>query len=291
MVKLPPLPDDLPWSMSAYLLLDGVSVSNLAQRLHRWDNPLYCLYQGTRWHELSDISPCLISLSGEHDSLLAYYQENAALEWGYLLFSSADATTLCSHWRRLLTVEHPGGVEVMPRIADPAVIHPLLGLAQQANGARWFGPVERVCLPDSLQATWHQHSRPEHAAPDTLDRYRLTDEELTALEDVAFRRSVLDLSEHLHAYFPGFMASYPPQERLLHVQRVAREAYQRGFTSEHEITLYANVFGYLAGQLLSDHGDIVELLTVPTAQSPLTRVQRAAELARSRAVDPQGGRL
>ncbi|MEB0224877.1 DUF4123 domain-containing protein [Pseudomonas sp. 10S4] len=291
MVNLPPLPDDLPWAMSAYLLLDGVSASNLAQRLHRWDNPTYCLYQGTRWHELSDISPCLIPLNGEHDPLLAYFQENAALEWGYLLFSPADATTLCSHWRRLLTVEHPSGIEVMPRIADPAVIHPLLVLARQAQSARWFGPVERVCLPDSLQAIWHQHARPERAAPDTLDSYRLTDEELTALEEVAFRRLVFDLSEHLHAYFPEFMASYPAQKRLLHIQQVAREAYQRGFTSEQEITLYANVFAYLAGQPVSDHADIVELLTVPTAQSPLMRVQRAAELARSHTADPQGGRL
>lgn len=291
MFKLPPLPDDLPWTMPAYLLLDGVSVSNLAQRLHRWNNPTYCLYQGTRWHELSDISPCLISLDGKHDSLLAYYQENAALEWGYLLFSATDATTLCSHWRRLLTVEHPGGIEVMPRFADPAVIHPLLVLAQQAQSSRWFGPVEQMCLPDSLQATWHQHARPEQAAPDTLDRYRLTDEELTALGEVAFRRSVLDLSEHLYTYFPEFMASYPAQERLRYAQKVAEEAYRQGFTSEQEITLYANVFGYLAGQPVSDHADIVELLTVPTAQSPLTRVQRAAELARSRTAEPQAGRL
>lgn len=290
MFKLPPLPDDLPWAMSAYLLLDGVSASNLPQRLHRWDNPTYCLYQGTRWHELSDISPCLIALAGEHDSLLTYYQENAALEWGYLLFSSADATTLCAHWRRLLTVEHPCGIELMPRIADPAVMHPLLVLARQAQSARWFGPVEQLWLPDSLQSIWHPHARPEHAAPDTFDSYRLTDEELTALEDVEFRRSVFGLSEHLHTYFPEFMASCPAQERLLHIQQVAREAYQRGFTSEQEITLYANVLGYLAGQPLAGHADIAQLLTAPSTQSPLTRLERAAELAQNRAPGPRGSR-
>jgi len=291
MFELPPLSDDLPWATPGYLLLDGVSASNLAQRLLHWDNPAYCLYQGSRWQELSDISPYLISLKGAHDPLLAYYQENAALEWGYLLFSTVDALMLCQHWRRLLTVEHPSGIEFMLRIADPAVIHQLLGLAQQAQTARWFGPVEHVCLPDSLQATWHQHTRPDHAAPDTLDTYRLTDQELTALGEVEFRRSVFDLSDHLHTYFPEFMASHPGQGRLRYAQQVAQEAYQQGFTSEQEITLYANVFGYLAGQPLADHPDIVELLTVSTAQSPLTRLQRAAELAQSRAVTPQGGRL
>lgn len=290
MFRLPPLPDDLPWAMPAYLLVDGVSASSLPQPLHDWSNPTYCLYQGTRWHELSDISPCLLALTGERDSLLTYYQQTAAFEWGYLLFSHADAPTLCAHWRRLLTVEHPSGIQVMPRIADPAVIHPLLGLAQQAQSARWFGPVDQVCLPDSFQAVWHQHTRPEHARPHAGEIYRLTDEELTALEEVTFRRAVFALSDHLHTYFPEFKASASAQQRLRHIERLAQEAYQYGFTSEQEITLYANVFGYLGEQPLAAHADIVELLTVPTTQSPLNRVQRAAELACSRAADSQGGR-
>ncbi|VVP60674.1 hypothetical protein PS903_06106 [Pseudomonas fluorescens] len=291
MLELPPLPDDLPWSLPAYLLLDGVSAPNLAHRLHRWDNPVYCLYHGTRWHELADISPCLITLKGAGDSLLAYFQEHAALEWGYLLFSDADALTLCKHWRRLLSVKHPSAIEVMPRIADPAVMHHLFDLAQQANSARWFGPIQHLCLPDGLQAAWLQHTRPEHPASEPAEAYLLTEQELTALGDVEFRCSVFGLSDHLHTYFPEMMASYPAQEHLRYAQQVAQDAYQQGFTSEQEITLYANVLGYLAGQPLTDHPDIVELLTVSTAQSPLKRLQRAAELAQSRAADPQGSRL
>lgn len=291
MFDFAPLPENLPWTLPAYLFLDGVSASNLAQRLLRWDNPAYCLYQGSRWQALSDISPYLVSLTGAHDPLLAYYQENAALEWGYLLFSAVDALMLCQHWRRLLAVEHPSGIEVMPRIADPAVIHPLLGLAQQAQTARWLGPIEHVCLPDSLQATWHQHARPAHAPPDTPTPYRLTDQELTVLGDVEFRRAVLGLSDHWHTYFPAFMAAYPAQERLRYAHQVAQQAYEQGFTSELEISLYANVLGYLAGQPLAAHADIVELLTVSTAQSPVRRLQRAAELAQSRAAGAQGSRL
>ncbi|MCK8686864.1 DUF4123 domain-containing protein, partial [Pseudomonas umsongensis] len=186
MLELPPLPDDLPWSLSAYLLLDGVSAANLAHRLHRWDNPVYCLYQGTRWHELADISPCLVTLKGAGDSLLAYFQEHAALEWGYLLFSEADALTLCKHWRRLLSVEQAEGVEVMPRIADPAVMHQLFHLAAQDNSARWFGPVAHVCLPDGVAGIWRQHTRLDHARAES-QAYRLTDQELTALGEVEFR--------------------------------------------------------------------------------------------------------
>lgn len=46
--------------------------------------------------------------------------------------------------------------------------------------------------------------------------------------------------------------------------------------------------GYLADQPLTDHPDIVELLTVSTQHSPLSRVQRAAELAHERSTQLPG---
>lgn len=290
MLELPPLPDDLPWSLSAYLLLDGVSAANLARRLHRWDNPVYCLYHGTRWHELADISPCLVTLKGAGDSLLAYFQEHAALEWGYLLFSEADALALCKHWRRLLSVEQAEGVEVMPRIADPAVMHPLFDLACQANSTRWFGPVAHVCLPDGVAGIWRQHTRLDHARAES-QAYRLTDQELTALGEVEFRTVVSALGDHLHAHFPVFMANFPGTEGRQYVQKLASEAYQQGFSSEQELVFYVNVFAYLTGQPVIEHPDIAQLLAGTAAGAPLARVERAAELAESRAADRQGGLL
>jgi len=287
MIELPPLPSDLPWKTPAYLLLDGVSVPNLAQQLFQWDNQAYSLYQSTRWQELADISPYLIALKGANDPLLAYFREHAALEWGYLLFSDADVHQLWSHLRHLLTVEHPSGVEVMPRIADPAVMRPLFALAEQARSARWFGPVTHICLPDGVAAEWHRHQRPDpaNAEPDT---YRLTDSELTALGEVEFRNFVSGLSEHLQTYFPDFMSSFAGPERRQYAQKIADDAYQQGFASEQEITLYANVFGYLAGEPVTEHPDIFLLLAESTSEAPLKRLERAAELAEQRAIDRQG---
>jgi len=51
---------------------------------------------------------------------------------------------------------------------------------------------------------------------------------------------------------------------------------------------FCHDLGYLAGQPLTDHPDIVELLTVSTQQSPLSRVQRAAELAHERSTQLPG---
>ncbi|MDD2050280.1 DUF4123 domain-containing protein, partial [Pseudomonas putida] len=276
MRELPPLPEDLPWTTPAYLLLDGVSVPDLLQRLQRWNNPVYCLYLTTRWHELADLSPCLIALSGHDDPLLAYFQEHAALEWGYLLFSNADVHKLCEHWRHLLSVEQAKGLEVMPRIADPAVMHQLFSLAEQAGSARWFGPVTHVCLPDGVDACWRQHAQAHQASAEPRT-YRLTDPELTALGDVEFRNAVSGLCEHLHRYFPGFLATVAPSSPRQYVQKIAEQAYQHGFASDQELSLYANVFGYLRGQPLTDYPDIHRLLSESTPDAPLTRVRRAAE--------------
>ena len=46
--------------------------------------------------------------------------------------------------------------------------------------------------------------------------------------------------------------------------------------------------GYLADQPLTDHPDIVELLTVSTQHSPLSRVSHAAELAHERSTQLPG---
>ncbi|WP_165957298.1 DUF4123 domain-containing protein [Pseudomonas sp. H9] len=290
MHELPPLPEDLPWVTPAYLLLDGVSLPDLLQRIHPWGNPIYSLYLQTRWHELSAISPCLVALNGRDDPLLAYFQEHAAREWGYLLFSNADAYDLCRHWRHVLSVQQADGVEVMPRIADPAVMHPLFNLAVQDCSARWFGPVTHVCLPDSVHACWWQHARADQAG-DEPATYRLTDQELTALGAVEFRNAVSDMTEHLHKHFPRFMASLAPATRRQYVQTLMEQAYQQGFSSAQELTLYANVLGYLDGQPLTEHPDISLLLIKPTQDAPLNRVKRAAEIAELRATDRQGGPL
>lgn len=287
MIELPPLPSDLPWKTPAYLLLDGVSVPNLAQQLFQWDNQAYSLYQSTRWQELADISPYLIALKGANDPLLAYFTEHASEEWGYLLFSDVDAHALWEHWRHLLSVEHPSGVEVMPRIADSAVMHQLFGLAEKNSSARWFGPVSHVCLPDGVAINWQQHTRPQPAIAEP-ETYRLTDQELTALGEVEFRNFVSGLTEHLHTYFADFMATFAPEDRRPYAQALADDAYQKGFASEQEITLYANVYGYLAGEPLTDHPNIVQLLTQSSLEAPLKRVERAAKLAERRAADRQG---
>ena len=126
------LPSDLPWDAPAYLLLDGVSVETLPKRLYEWaESPDFdVLYLETPWAELSDVSPCLISLSGPHDTALAAFVQNSHEEWGYLLFSQASREALLKHLRWLVCVSHPLGEKMLLRLADPAVMHALLKQAK-----------------------------------------------------------------------------------------------------------------------------------------------------------------
>jgi hypothetical protein len=84
------------------------------------------------------------------------------------------------------------------------------------------------------------------------------------------------------------MANFEVPECRQYAQKVASEAYQKGFSSEQEMTLYANVLGYLAGQPLIEHPEIAQLLAGTAAGAPLARVERAAELAEKLAADRQG---
>ncbi len=288
MINLPSLPQGLPWHLGAYLLLDGVRLPRLIKQMHLWPNRKECLYAGTRWCEMLDLSPYLVTLTGANDPVLGHFLKDAWLEPGYLLFSKADSQTLSAWLSSQLVVQHPSGDEVMMRVADPAVLHQLLSSSGQSSNARWLGPTQHMCLPDSFVAQWHEHRRPAEAPAVEPSTLRLTDQELTALGEVEFRRFVLGLVEHINTYFPLVMARFSTLEQRQHAQQLAEIAYGKGFYSAQEVTLYANVVCYLAGQKVESHPDIAQLLNQTSSQTPLERVQRAAALAETRSFTAQG---
>lgn len=279
------LPSDLPWSMGAYLLLDGVSVEALPQKLYGWseDPDFEVLYLETRWAELGDISPCLIHLSGPHDPTCTQFLNHAEEEWGYLIFSQASRLDVLAHVRKLISVRHPLGSEMLLRLADPAVAQALFGLAEEENNTALFGPIERICTPDTVIGRWHSQRRPGQSWAPLPAPYRLSDSELARLGDVDFRQAVLRLDKHMREYFSDYGNALAGTARWAHLHALALEAYQAGFTSEREITLYANIFGFLGEQALDEHLDIAALLRAKTSQSPAQRVEQAADLAAARA--------
>lgn len=285
-LELRQLPDDLPWQASAYLLLDGISVADLPRRLYEWSElPRFePLYLKTRWSGLIDVSPCLISLSGPHDPILGHFISQAESEWGYLLFSHAPQGELLNHLRWLISVRHPLGEELLLRLADPAVISALLAHAVQTAEPTLFGPIEQLVAPDVGHGRWLHHRRPGNP-PQAIQTkpYPLSEEQLALLGEVSFRRIVRQLDEHMRDYFPSYQSGLAGAARWQHLHELASRAYEQGFNSERDITLYANIFGFLGEDALARHPDLQALLSKASEQAPTQRIEQAAELARERA--------
>lgn len=280
------LPAALPWDAPAYLLLDGISVERLSQRLYEWSaSPDFdVLYLDTPWAELSDVSPCLIRLSGQQDPALTAFLHNSHDEWGYLLFSHANRDELLSHLRWLVSVRHPLGEEMLLRLADPVVIHALLEPAMRVADTTLFGPIDHIVSADSLHNCWYQHSSPGVASVNDHGRtYQLTDEQVQRLGEVSFRNMLIGLDAHMREYFPAFQQSLDSVQRSQHLKALAERGYAQGFHSEHEITLYANIFGLLGDGALQAHADIAALLTQKSSLTPSQRIEQAADLAYARA--------
>ncbi|MEK8079367.1 DUF4123 domain-containing protein [Pseudomonas sp. XK-1] len=280
------LPPALPWEAPAYLLLDGISVETLPQRLYQWsESPDFdVLYLDTPWAELSDVSPCLVRLSGQQDPALAAFLENSHDEWGYLLFSRASRAALLGHLRWLVCVRHPLGEEMLLRLADPAVIHALLEPTMRGADTTLFGPIEHIVVADSLHHCWYQHLCPGVAPTNDHGRaYPLTDEQVQRLGEVSFRSMLIRLDAHMREYFPAFQQPLDHVQRWQYLKALAERGYAQGFHSEHEITLYANIFGLLGDGALQAHADIAALLTQKSSLTPSQRIEQAADLAYARA--------
>lgn len=280
------LPAALPWDAPAYLLLDGISVEALPQRLYQWsESPDFdVLYLDTPWAELSDVSPCLVCLTGPQDPALVAFVENSHDEWGYLLFTRASRAELLNHLRWLVSVRHPLGEDMLLRLADPAVVHALLGQSARDNDVTLFGPIEQVVAADGIEGCWHQHQRSGAAGDARHDRpYQLSESQLEILGEVAFRGILIRLDEHMRDYFPSYQHALNPSERWQHLRSLAEQAYAKGFHSEHDITLYANIFGLLGADALSAHGDIAALVGQPSSLTPTQRIEQAADMAYARA--------
>lgn len=280
------LPQGLPWNGTVGLLLDGVSVEKLPQRLYQWaQSPVFePLYLGTRWAELCDISPCLVQIKTQNDPILTQFLSASRQEWGYLIFSDHSWNQMVTHFRWLASVLHPQGQEVLLRIADPAVTHALLMHAQSIKDSTLFGPCKHVVTADAALGCWNIDLRPGDAPEtDQGKRYRLTDGQLSLLDEVNFRNVVMRLDQHMHEYFPDYLAHATPQQRWEHLHSLASTAYDRGFNTELDITLYANIHGFLGVQALKEHPDLNALLETPSERTSTQRIEHIANIAKERA--------
>jgi hypothetical protein len=179
---------------------------------------------------------------------------------------------------------HPQGEEVLLRVADPAVAHALLDYSESIKDPTLFGPCSQIVGADRALGCWHINQRPGKAIePNHSKRYRLSDEQLRQLDEVNFRSIVLRLDEHMREYFPSYQAQATSLQRWEHLHSLASTSYDRGFNTELDITLYANIHGFLGERALEEHPDLDAILKTPSEQTPAQRLERVADIAQERA--------
>ena len=285
-MALESLPVSLPWYLCASLVLDGVSLSELPKKLYEWsDQPDFePLYLETAHAPLADVSPCLVALEGQGDSVLKQYLSFAADDCGYLAFSGASWGSQVRHMRWLTQVYMPTGEKVLLRLADPAVFSALLLSATTDQRSALLGPFELMVVPDPVGGEWHEfRQQPQETKVGYQRPYRLSDQQLSALEDVSFRQALGRLDLHMKMKFPAYGADWEPATRRAKLTQLANSAYALGFCSEGEIRLYAGIFGLLGDTALSAHADIDQVLHERSPQAPSQRLQHAFEMAQGRA--------
>lgn len=280
-------PPELDWQGGSGLLLDAVRLTSLSQHLDQWTHPWVFehLYTGPQMAGLEDVSPRVMNVEDPQHPVLQQFLAKADEEWGYLLFCDGPWQSLVEHLRWLSVVRMPHEQKVFLRVADPSVMHALFNLAIEARDPTLFGPCHHILIADGARDSWHLLQRPgpapvaQYAAP-----YLLSTQEASALDDVSFRNVVLRLDQHLRHYFPSYQANLSVTQRWAQMQALATSAYDRGFNSELDITLYANIHGYLGEDALQHHPDLQHLLITASSLTPAQRVEKAAEIARCRAL-------
>ena len=281
------LPSEFNWQGCTGLLLDAVRMNTLPHELEQWTNPWVYepLYTAPSMPGLEDLSPRVIKIDSPQHPALQQFLAHGHEEWGYLLSGDGSWQALVQHLRWLTRVRLPHGQDVFLRLADPSVIHAVLSHREHQADATLFGPCTQMLMPDGALDAWYLHERPgpaplaQHSLP-----YAFTQAQTRALDDVQFRNAVMELDRHMRHYFAHYQADVPQAQRWEHLHALAVRAYERGFESELDITLYANIHGYLGENALQAHPDLDEALSTISMLTPAQRIEKVAEVARCRAL-------
>lgn len=265
------------------LLLDGVSCPDLLRKLYEWDpSPDYdLLYLETELKTVADISPCLVPISTASEIFRQFSAQGLEQEWGYLIRFNSTREQVLAHLRNLLTVHPVSGVNLYLKVADPAVIAAML--QDESRRAELMGPIAEIITVDTFMMQSHRFTNPAPTDVANTKSIILTAQEQELLSEADFRRACQRLMLHLDSYFPDAFV----QQRLGRVPywqlvvSIAERAYELGFQSERDITMFANVLGFLQTDHVDpkQHPDIYTSLYHASEFTPAQRVEHAARLA------------
>ncbi|MBZ9784863.1 DUF4123 domain-containing protein [Pseudomonas sp. REP124] len=222
-------------SQANYLLIDGVLRPDALARLYQRGEPLEIvpLYLGTRWSELQDLGPILVSLLGPSTLIDEEYQQADAS----LLSSRAPQQVVADHLRRFIAPPDVLGGSGLLRFADPLVAHHWLESYQGTHLDGILGPIEAWHTPEGRhswepppQSAWRSFLR-AGPAPDGFNPL-LGEGQLMALNRAGRWRFMERLNLGFQESHPLLLAQIDHDTRAQWFDQRLDEAEAWGLSSE-----------------------------------------------------------
>lgn len=228
-------------SQANFLLIDGVLRPNAIVSLYQSGEPLEIepLYSGTRWSELRDLGPILVSLKGSTNLPGETYQNTC------LMRSPAPINIVANHLRRFIAPSDVRGGKSLLRFADPLVAGYWLGSHQGEHRDAVLGPIDAWHVPERLHAwelaqpsQWRSFCRTT-PAPDWVDTYaQLGEVQLDALEQAARWRFVEQLHYHFEQNQPQLLARIDKNQLTQWFDVRLAEAHTWGLVSDRSRAIW-----------------------------------------------------
>lgn len=142
-------------SQANFLLIDGVLRQDAAASLYQRGESLevWPLYIGTRWAELHDLGPILVSTQGSSPLLSEWHKSLSQKSDACALFSHAPMSAVADHLRNFICPPDHNGNTGLLRFADPLVTHFWLSSYGPVHLNRVLGPIETIWVKAPVH-TW-----------------------------------------------------------------------------------------------------------------------------------------
>jgi hypothetical protein len=150
--------------MNVFAVLDGASIPDLQEKLHRHQPEFVCLYRGHLEPDLASVAPYLVQVQPKTPLADWLIQRGWGEHWGVFALSDGGLVAMRKHFRTFLTVHDSDGKPLLFRYYDPRVLRLYLPTCNTEELQTIFGPVVSYML--------------EGEDPNTLLRFQFTNDAL-----------------------------------------------------------------------------------------------------------------
>lgn len=127
---------------TTFVVLDGASVPELLEQMHRLRPEYECLYRGELKPDMAEVAPYLVKLVPGSEFAKWICENGWGKHWGIFVNTHADLRELHRHLRTLLIVHDSDGKPLYFRFYDPRVLRVFLPTCNAGELKQLFGPVD-----------------------------------------------------------------------------------------------------------------------------------------------------